>query len=78
MSRAVLSGGAVLAGIGAAYFVFSGYALDTTISTAAGDMANLQLMHVQSINFAAGIGLAIIAALLFVGAAIVEALRPDD
>lgn len=62
----------------AAYFFYSGYAIETTIVTPGVEgfdgIANLQLMHVQSLNFATAIGAAIIAAILAVGSAIVAAI----
>lgn len=57
----------VIFAIIATYFLYSGFTLETTI----GDTANLQLMHIQSLNFATGIGAAIISAILAVGSAIV-------
>jgi hypothetical protein len=55
----------------ATYFLFSGITLETTI----GDTANLQLMHIQSMNIATGIGSAIISSILTVGAAIVGTVK---
>jgi uncharacterized membrane protein len=49
----------VLFAIVAAYFLFSGFTLETTFE----GQANLQLMHIQSLNFMTGIGAAIISAI---------------
>lgn len=65
-----LSFTAILFAIVSAYFLYSGFTLDTAID----GTANLQLMHIQSMNFATGIGAAIIAAILAVGSAIVGAV----
>lgn len=56
----------------AAYFLYSGFTLATDIPNpdGFGTVANLQLMHIQSLNFATGIGSAIIAAILLVGSRI--------
>jgi hypothetical protein len=51
----------------AAYFLWSGFTLVTDFD----GTANLQLMHIQSLNFATGIGSAIVSAILAVGSAIV-------
>lgn len=58
----------------AAYFLYSGFALDTNVTIEGQAVANFQMMHIQSINFATGIGAGIIAAVLLVGAAIVGAI----
>jgi hypothetical protein len=58
----------------AAYFLYSASIVPTSIDST----ANLELMHIQSVQFAIGIGAAVISAVLAVGAAIVGAIRPDD
>lgn len=52
----------------AGYFLFEGFTLDTSV----GEVANLQLMHVQAMQIGLGIGAAVIAAILVTGAAIVS------
>lgn len=54
----------------AAFFLYGGLNMETTVNTDAGDVANFQLMQIQSLNIALGIGAAIIAALFAVGAAL--------
>jgi hypothetical protein len=58
----------------AAWFIYVGVSADVTVATEAGEMANLQLMHIQATNIAIGIGSAVVAAILAVGAAIVGAI----
>jgi hypothetical protein len=69
-----LSGISVLFAIAAAYFLWSGFSLDTSID----GTANLQLMHIQAMNFATGIGAAIVSAILAIGASIVGAIKPSS
>lgn len=57
--------------IAAAYFLWSGFTLATDID----GTANLQLMHIQSMNFATGIGAAVVSAVLAVGSAIVGTIN---
>lgn len=64
---------AALFAIASAYFLYSGFTLETAID----GTANLQLMHIQSMNFATGIGAGIISAVLAVGGAIVGAINPS-
>lgn len=52
----------------AGYFLFEGMTLDTNV----GDVANLQLMHVQAMQIGLGVGSAVIAAMFAIGAAIVS------
>lgn len=59
----------------AAWFIYVGVSADVTVATEAGEMANLQLMHIQSTNIAIGIGSAVVAAILLVGSAIIGAIR---
>jgi hypothetical protein len=64
----------------AAYFLYSGFSLETTVASAGtpvgfDGVANLQLMHIQSLNFATGIGAAVVSAVLLIGAAIVGAIE---
>ena len=60
----------------AAYFFYSGYTLPTSVNQdGQGYVANLELMHIQSINFATAIGASVIAAILAVGASIVSAIN---
>ena len=61
----------------AIYFVVSAGLISTTVQTDAGPVANLELMHAQSLNMAEGIGAAVISAILAIGAAIVAALQRD-
>lgn len=56
----------------AAYFLYSGMMLDTSVSAGDGSsVANLQLMHVQAMQIGLGTGAAIVASIFAVGAAIV-------
>lgn len=50
----------------AAYFIYSGMILPTND----GMVANLEAMHIQSLNFATGIGAAIVAAIFTSAAAL--------
>jgi hypothetical protein len=55
------------------YFLYSGLVMDTSVATGdGGTVANLQLMHVQAMKIALGIGSAVIAALFAVGSAIIS------
>jgi glycerol kinase len=57
----------------AGYFLFSGFTLDTSVSTGdGGTVANLQLMHVQAMKIGLGVGAAIVASIFATGAAIVS------
>ena len=57
----------------AGYFLYSGFSLETSVSTGdGGTVANLQLMHVQAMQMGLGIGAAVIASIFAVGAAIVS------
>lgn len=61
--------GTILFALVAAYFLASGFMMATDMPSldGSGSVANLQLMHIQSINFATGIGAAIISAILSLG-----------
>lgn len=59
----------------AAYFLYSGFTLATSVTIEGQAVANLELMHIQSMNFATGIGAAIIAAVLLAASAIIGAIR---
>jgi uncharacterized membrane protein len=61
----------VIFAIIATYFLYSGFTLETAID----DTANLQLMHIQAMNLATGIGAAIISAVLTVGSAVVGTIK---
>jgi hypothetical protein len=57
----------------AAYFLYSGLTLETSVADGAGgSVANIQLMHVQAMQVGLGIGAAIVASIFAVGAAIVS------
>lgn len=60
----------VLFAVIAAHFIYVAFSLETTVPTEAGDIANLQLMQIQSANLSIGIGAAIISAIFAVGAAL--------
>lgn len=80
MVRLLSSIGGVFAVI-AGLLLFGGFRMETTVQgpdTPAGfqGVANLQLMHIQSVNFQIAIGSAIIAALFFCAAAITSRLPP--
>jgi uncharacterized membrane protein len=62
-AKTVLAFASMLFAAVAAYFLYSGFTLDTTIAAEGQTIANLELMHIQSLNFATGIGAAIIAAI---------------
>jgi hypothetical protein len=69
-----LGGTSVLFAIAAAFFLYSGLSMPTTIHDGTSEVANLQLMHTQSLNIAIAIGAAIVSAILAVGSAIVGAI----
>lgn len=74
-----LSIAAVVFGLAAFWFLFWGFTMNTTVNPdGLGDVANLQMMHVQSLNFAVGIGAAVMSAIFFAGSVIVGALRKRD
>lgn len=56
--------------VAAGYFLFVGLTLQTTIGSGGETVANLQLMHIQAMDIAIGIGAAIVAAIFVVGAAL--------
>lgn len=73
--------GALFAVIGV-YFLYSGFILPTSVPNPAAvpgmeQVANLELMHIQTMNFLTGVGALIISALFWVGAAIVGSINPD-
>lgn len=59
----------------AAWFIYVGVSAGVTVTTEAGEVANLQLMHVQATNIQIGIGAAIVSAILLIGSAIIGAIR---
>lgn len=73
--QTVLEVTASLFALVAAYFLYSGFALDTNVTIEGQTIANLQMMHIQSLNFATGIGAAVIAAVLLAASAIIAAIR---
>ena len=75
--KVALGLGSIMFGLIAAYFISSAIQTPTSIYSGGGYVANLELMHMQSLNMAQGIGAAIVSAILVVGAAIVSAIRPD-
>ena len=66
----------------AAWFIFAGFSIETTVSTPAGletleetrGVANLQLMHLQLLDVIIGVVSGLAACVLFAGSAIVGAL----
>ena len=76
--KETLATAAVAFALIAAYFIYSAVTLPTSLEIEGELVANLELMHAQSINMAEGIGAAIVSAIFTVGAAIVGALRPDS
>jgi hypothetical protein len=69
----VLGAFATVFGVVAAYFLYVGITLATSVPTGdGGSVANLQLMHAQAMNIGIGIGAAVIAAIFATGAAIVS------
>lgn len=74
-SETSLGFGSVIFALVAAWFVFAGVSAETTVIYEGQTVANAQLMHVQATNIAIGIGSAVVAAILAVGAAIVGAIR---
>lgn len=66
-----------LAAVIAGYFGFCGFSMDTAVASGpAGEtVANLQLMHIQALNFALAIGAGIMACILIGAGAVVEAIR---
>lgn len=74
MAKTVLATASILSGFVAAYFLYSGFTLETSITENGAAVANFQLMHIQSLNFMTGIGAAIISAIF--GAA--SALAPNS
>lgn len=69
-----LAFGSVIFAMVAGWFLYAGWTLEVAVTTEAGEVANLQLMHIQAVNFAIGIGAAIVSAILAVGSAIVAAI----
>ena len=77
MSDALLALGSFLFALVAGWFLYAGLSAGVTVATEAGEIANLQLMHVQATNIAIGIGASVVSAILAVGAAIVSAIGRD-
>jgi hypothetical protein len=70
-----LAGFSILFAIVAGAFLFIGYSRETTVFTDGGEIANLQMLHLQSLDFAIAIGAAVISAILAIGSAIVAAIN---
>lgn len=66
---------AVLFAIISAWFLYIGFSMDTTITSEGMDVVNMQLMHIQSLNIALGVGAGIAAVLIAVGGAVVDAIE---
>lgn len=64
--------------VAAAWFIYSAFQIPMTIQTDGGEVANLQLMHIQSAKLILGVGAGIAAAILTGCGAIIEALRRPD
>lgn len=75
MSDALLAIGSFIFALVAGWFLYIGFVADVSVPTDSGDVANLQLMHVQATNIAVGIGAALVSAVLAVGSAIVAAIH---
>jgi TRAP-type uncharacterized transport system substrate-binding protein len=59
----------------ATYFLYDGFLVQVVVPTTGGDVANLQLMHVQSLDISLGIGATVVSAIFAIGAAIVGQIR---
>lgn len=66
--------GSVLFAILAAYQIYSGLSAPMAFPTEQGEVANLQMIHLRSMNLDIGIAAAIISAILAVGSAIAGAI----
>jgi hypothetical protein len=77
--RYALSIPAFLLLVGAAWFLFAGLTIDTTVPTSepafGGGIANLQLMHIQMLDIVIGLVSGLTSAVLFTGAAIVATVQ---
>ena len=78
MSQSLTAFGTIFSLV-SAYFLYVAFGIETTVVQPGAvqgfdGVANLQLMHLQSLNLEIGIGAAIVAAIFFVGAAIVGAI----
>jgi hypothetical protein len=62
-AKTVLSAMSVLFGFVAAYFLYSGFTLETTVAQGDATVANCQLKHIQSLNIMTGLGARIISAI---------------
>ena len=74
-SEATLAFASFLFAVVAGWFFYAGLSIPVAVATEAGDVANLQLMQIQSTNIAIGIGAAVIAAILATGSAVVGVIR---
>lgn len=74
-AESLLAVGSALFAIVAGWFLYVGLSMNVVVATDAGEVANLQLMHIQASNTSIGIGAAIVSAVLATGSAIVTALR---
>lgn len=59
----------------AAWFLYAGFSMEVVVTTEAGEIANLQLMHMQATDIAIGLGAAVVSSVLAIGSAIVAAIR---
>lgn len=74
-SETTLAFGSLIFALVAAWFAYVGLSSEVVIATEAGEVANLQLMHIQSVNITISAGAAAVAAILAIGSAIVTAIR---
>lgn len=79
--KVFLASASVLFAILAIYFIYSAQVMAVTVPGMEGEVANFQLLQVQANGFVVGVGLAIVASVCGIGAAIVaaiEARHPSD
>lgn len=62
--------------LAAVYFFYDGMVTPMTVTTEAGEVANLQLMHIQSANFLIAVGLAISGTVALCTSAILASMPP--
>ncbi len=65
-AKIALVGAAVIFGAVAAYFIITAYGQDVTIDYEGQTVANIQLMHIQSLGMMIGLGSGIVSALFAV------------
>lgn len=74
-SETLLAFGGCIFGLVSAWFLYVGFSAEVTVATAEGQVANLQLMHIQATNISIGVGSGLASIILWAACAIVCAIN---